>query len=72
MKGLLLRSKENGVPLLMIYMDSRGEVTERWMKVLDMDEQYIKAYCCWKRQYRTFKLSHILSVGTAKYRKRGA
>ncbi|MCI1615980.1 hypothetical protein [Heyndrickxia oleronia] len=68
MKGLLLRAKENKIPLLMIYMNDQGVITERFITIKDFNDDYIKAYCHWKKQYRTFKRSNILSIGPVRYR----
>lgn len=68
MKGLLLNAKENKTPLLMIYMDDKGTVTERFITVKEFDEGYIKAYCHWRKQIRTFKRDNILSVGPVRHK----
>jgi predicted DNA-binding transcriptional regulator YafY len=72
MKGLLLNARENKTPLIMIYMDDKGTITERFITVKDFDDDYIKAYCHWKKQYRTFKRCNILSIGPVRQRRVGA
>jgi predicted DNA-binding transcriptional regulator YafY len=72
MKGMLLNAKESRTPLLMVYMDDKGTVTERFITVKDFDDDYIKAYCHWKKQYRTFKRCNILSIGPVRQRRVGA
>ncbi|MGG1291352.1 hypothetical protein ABE218_08355 [Bacillus smithii] len=72
MKGMLLNVKESRTPLLMVYMDDKGTVTERFITVKDFDDDYIKAYCHWKKQYRTFKHCNILSIGPVRQRRVGA
>ncbi|MEK4883500.1 hypothetical protein NST81_02045 [Bacillus sp. FSL W8-0223] len=70
MKGLLLNAKENGTPLLMVYMNDQGIITERFITIKDFDEIHIKAFCHWKKQYRTFKCCNILSIGPGRQRQR--
>ncbi|OZI12951.1 hypothetical protein CEW92_03875 [Bacillaceae bacterium SAS-127] len=71
MKGLLLDSKENRIPLRMYYMNVQGKVTEWIITVVSFTGDVIKAYCHWRKQYRTFRRSNILSVGPLRSR-RGA
>jgi predicted DNA-binding transcriptional regulator YafY len=68
MKGLLLRAKENKIPLLMVYMNDQGVITERFITVKDFEEDHIKAFCHWRKQIRTFKRSNILSIGPVRHR----
>ncbi|MED1419004.1 hypothetical protein [Bacillus smithii] len=70
MKGMLLKAKENKIPLLMIYMNDQGVITERFITVKDFNDDYIKAYCYWRKQIRTFKRSNILSIGPVRQRQR--
>ncbi|WP_338749108.1 hypothetical protein [Bacillus sp. FJAT-52991] len=72
MKGLLLNSKENRVPLRMFYMNDRNKITERIITVIDFNDELIRAYCHWRKQPRTFKRQNILSVGFIRQRRRGA
>ncbi|MGM7634144.1 hypothetical protein [Bacillus sp. Hm123] len=71
MKVLLMSSKENRTPLRMYYMNDQGKVTERIITVVSFKDDVIKAYCHWRKQYRTFKVSNVLSVGPLRSR-RGA
>jgi len=63
MKGLFLRSIENKEKIIIFYMDSNNNVTERYIRVLNIKENYILAYCYYRKQVRTFKLDNILSAG---------
>jgi predicted DNA-binding transcriptional regulator YafY len=68
MKGLLLNAKNHGFALKMIYMNDQGVITERFITVKDFNDHYIRAYCHFRKTFRTFKRSNILSIGLAKQR----
>ncbi|MEK3887438.1 WYL domain-containing protein [Bacillus sp. FSL K6-3431] len=72
MNGLLNRAAANKDMLEMIYISNKGTITQRIIKVLSADDLTIKAYCHNKREFRTFKLENILSVGPVKQLRRGA
>lgn len=69
MKSFLKRSLENKTPIQIIYIDDKNKISQRTIKVLAITDTVIKAYCFTKHQFRTFKLSNILS---ADYIRRGA
>jgi len=71
MKGLLLNAKEYRLVLRMIYMNDQGVITERFITVKDFNDKYIRAYCHFRKTFRTFKRSNILSIGPIKKRKVG-
>ena len=71
MKGLLLNAKNHGFALKMIYMNDQGVITERFITVKDFNDRYIRAYCHFRKTFRTFKRSNILSIGPIKKRKVG-
>ncbi|AXI39435.1 hypothetical protein CX649_07160 [Bacillaceae bacterium ZC4] len=66
MNGFLLNAKETGEMLRMIYMNDQGVITERFITVKDFNDKYIRAYCHFRKTFRTFKCSNILSIGLAK------
>lgn len=71
MNGILRRALVNRHALKMIYMNQKGDLSYRIIKVLSYDANRIQAYCYSKRQFRTFRLANILSI--APYRQeRGA
>ncbi|MEK5108237.1 hypothetical protein MHI57_16190 [Cytobacillus sp. FSL K6-0129] len=72
MKGLLIRGVNNKKELEMIYLDNKGDISQRRIKILSVYEDYFRAYCFTKRQQRTFKVSNILSIGPVSKVKRGA
>lgn len=69
MKGLLLRSIELRAKVEIIYIDRDDQISQRVIRVLAVTDMSIKAYCYSKRQFRTFKLENILSVGQIRKRK---
>lgn len=69
MKGLFFRSMENKEKVMIFYMDSKGRVTQRFIRVLKWESQAILAYCYYRKKVRKFKLERILSAGPATRRK---
>lgn len=72
MKGLLVRAAKSGAELEMIYLDSKGDISQRRIKVLSVNEESFRAYCYARRQQRTFKMSNTLSIGPVGKIRRGA
>ncbi|CAM4108869.1 WYL domain-containing protein [Mesobacillus thioparans] len=62
MHRTLLLSLEEQKNIDMIYLDDNGNLTQRIVKVLEIQEHYIKAFCFLRKGKRTFKLDNILSV----------
>jgi hypothetical protein len=46
----------------MVYLDRRGEITQRRIKVLDVKEGIIKAYCLEHKAPRVFKENSVLAA----------
>lgn len=63
MRGLLARSIKNKEKIIIFYVDSQNNITERYIRVLQLHDEYITAYCYYRKQVRTFKLENILSAG---------
>lgn len=63
MRRLLFSAAASGAILEMIYLDSKGNISQRRMKVLSVNEESFKAFCYVRKQQRTFKIINILSVG---------
>ncbi len=66
MKGLFIRSMENKEKIVIFYMDSNGKVTERYVRVLKINDSHILVYCYYRKKVRTLKLDNILSCGPGK------
>lgn len=72
MNKLIKMSYENRICIDMIYQSNEGKFTQRIIKVLEIKQDYIRAYCYLRKGERHFKLSNILSVAAPSSRKRGA
>lgn len=59
---LLKHAVYEKIKLEMIYMACDGKVSQRFVRVLEVREDYILAYCYHRKQVRTFKIENILSV----------
>lgn len=70
MKGLLLNAFESQEPIEMIYMSERGKISQRIVRLEEIQETYIKAFCLLRNQRRIFRLSNILSMRLAKDRRK--
>lgn len=66
MKGLLLRAASSEAVLEMIYLDNKGSISQRRIKVLAVGEESFRAYCSIRKQQRNFLIRNILSVGPAR------
>jgi predicted DNA-binding transcriptional regulator YafY len=69
MNGLLLTSKEEKMPIELMYISEDQAITYRRVIVTSIDENYIKAFCFTRNQKRTFKRSNILAVAKPRERK---
>lgn len=63
MKGLLFRSMENKERIIIFYIDRESNVTQRYIRVISVHDQFLTAYCFWRKQVRRFNLDQILSAG---------
>jgi predicted DNA-binding transcriptional regulator YafY len=63
MKGLFLRSLENKEKIIIYYMDQNNQVSQRYVRVLRINQDSILAFCYWRKTVRTFKLDNILTAG---------
>jgi len=68
LKGLLMRSMERNEKIVIFYVDSEGRLTERYVRILKMEDTAFLAYCYYRRKVRQFKLERILSAGPARGR----
>ncbi|WP_442598690.1 WYL domain-containing protein [Neobacillus sp. D3-1R] len=72
MRGILLRASERQLPVEMIYLSKNGAISQRKIRVVDLKEDRVKAYCFLRKGYRIFCLSNILSVSPIQDRNKGA
>ncbi|ASF39019.1 hypothetical protein CEH05_07790 [Halobacillus halophilus] len=70
MDGLFARSLDKNEKLVVIYMDSRGEVSQRSIRVMDIRGEDILVHCFAREKVRTLKKDRILSVFPASAVKR--
>ncbi|WP_077702508.1 hypothetical protein [Virgibacillus dokdonensis] len=63
MLGLFKNSLDNKQKIIIFYMDSNNQVTERYVRVLEIKENSILAYCYYRKKVRTFNMENILSAG---------
>lgn len=68
MKTLFLNSIEIKEKIVIFYMDSNNKVTQRYIRVLQVHDNYILAYCYYREKVRTFRLDNILSAGPSRKR----
>ncbi len=66
MIGVFSNSLENKEKIMIYYIDSKSQVTQRIIRVVEMQENSILAYCYYRKQVRKFKLENILSCGNVR------
>ncbi|UOR13093.1 hypothetical protein [Halobacillus amylolyticus] len=66
MEGLLSRSVEQKQKLEMIYLATDGQISQRVIRVLDIRDEEILAYCYSRRKVRTFLKVNILSIAAVR------
>lgn len=59
---ILKRAVENKMPVEMIYMSAKGDISQRIITVYDVNQIHIKAFCHARKQVRIFKMDNILSL----------
>ncbi|WP_449538727.1 hypothetical protein [Ferdinandcohnia sp. Marseille-Q9671] len=69
MRGILNRALLQHTAIEIIYMSQNGILTQRCIKILEVNEETIKAYCLLRGKKRTFKINSILSAAVP--RKKG-
>ncbi|MBG9585607.1 hypothetical protein [Cytobacillus firmus] len=72
MDGLLLRAQESGEQLEMIYQNGTGEISQRSVKILEVQSDSVKAYCFLRKMPRVFRKDNILSIGPMRKHRKGA
>lgn len=63
---LFKRSIESKQKIIIFYIDSENKVTERYIRVLQINEKSIFVYCYYRKEVRTFNMENILSAGYAR------
>lgn len=62
MEGVLERGLSNKQKVEIVYIDSEGRITQRFVRITVIREDTIFAYCYWRKQVRSFKRKNILSA----------
>lgn len=63
-KILLLSSMNEQICIDMIYQGEKGKLTQRRIRVTEIQDHHIKAYCYLRHSLRLFKIENILAVAT--------
>ncbi|MBM7605970.1 putative DNA-binding transcriptional regulator YafY [Metabacillus crassostreae] len=72
MNSMLLRSQEQNKPIEIIYINENGNISQRIIRVIEMNDSIIKAYCYLRNAKRVFKKENLLSAAVVKPRLKGA
>ena len=67
-KSIFQQSIENKQKILIYYIDSKNNLTQRIIQVRSMNDDLLLAFCFWRNKVRTFKVDNILSAGPIKKR----
>ncbi|WP_214484607.1 hypothetical protein [Bacillus sp. SM2101] len=62
MRSILKRAQFTKVILEIIYIDQKGIITQRAIRVMDIKNNTVTAYCFYRDRKRTFRLENILSA----------
>ncbi|HWO75019.1 MAG TPA: hypothetical protein VNM69_03760 [Bacillus sp. (in: firmicutes)] len=62
MQNKLLKWMIEGKAVEIIYESKQKQLTQRKIKILEIQESQVKAYCYFRDQIRTFQLDQILSA----------
>jgi len=49
-------------PIEIIYIDRKGKSSQRTVRVLEIKDDRVKAFCCIKRAPRVFAFENILAI----------
>jgi hypothetical protein len=72
MRGILLRSIESKTLIEIIYLTKDGSISQRIIRVKEINQNNIYAYCYLRKSYRNFTTSNILSLSPVKKRIKSA
>jgi predicted DNA-binding transcriptional regulator YafY len=72
MRGILIRAIENHTLMEMIYLTKDGSISQRIIRVKEINQDKINAYCYLRKGFRNFTISNILSLFPVKKLNRSA
>ncbi|MDR6224177.1 hypothetical protein [Desmospora profundinema] len=58
----LRQAYRQGVPVQLIYLDQKGRISERCVRLYALQREEISAYCFSRRSYRRFKRERVLAA----------
>ncbi|WP_342505852.1 transcriptional regulator [Sporosarcina sp. FSL K6-2383] len=70
MRANLLKSVERNQVLDMMYVDGKGKVSKRRIKVLMVGDKSFRAYCHLRSTRRTFTIDNVLALVPVVHRER--
>ena len=70
MRVELVKSMERNYILVMVYMAEDGGISKRSIKVMQIGEVSVRAYCYLRKSTRTFKIDNILALAPVISRER--
>ncbi|PKR79176.1 hypothetical protein CEY16_05360 [Halalkalibacillus sediminis] len=62
MDSIFERALENKQKINLIYVDQDGQLSQRFIRVVRVDQNSILAYCFYKKAVRSFKKENVLSA----------
>src|SRR5690625_188818 len=68
MKAFIMNAMQTKATIVIYYLDRHGKITQRYIRVLQLTEDHVLAFCFYRKKVRTFKLENMLSAD--KIRKR--
>lgn len=70
LKKMLERYYATGRAVEMMYTDKKGNISHRNIRILSVEETYVRAYCFTKKTMRTFAIDQMLAIAPILKRKR--
>ncbi|MFC4077839.1 hypothetical protein [Salinithrix halophila] len=59
---VIVRAARCGGMVRIIYMDDRGEITRRCVRILSLDDGGVRAWCRERKAFRRFRWSGVLAA----------
>ncbi|WP_134687283.1 WYL domain-containing protein [Brevibacillus migulae] len=59
-------------PVELIYLDRYGQTSQRMVRLLEMKNDHVKAYCMTRRAPRYFVIENILAINPVTHTSKGA
>lgn len=62
MRNKLINSVDRGQVLEIMYMDGKGQISKRRVRVFQVGEVSFRAYCYLRKTNRTFTINNVLAL----------